>query len=101
MKKFILASIILVASQNVMAWELSNASDASKKVDEGVKTAEEVKAKKDNVEKKGLTDSAKVVAKESAKGAINGAAQGALEGKTIDLGTKGGISGAKKGWGSL
>lgn len=108
MKRIILASIVLIASQNLMAWGLSDVTDASnkvndtaQKVDKGVKTAEEAKAKKESVEKIGLTESAKTVAKESGKGAINGAAQGALEGKTIDKGTKGGISGAKKGWGSL
>ncbi len=55
------------------------------KVDKGIKTVEEAKATKERVEKKGLTESAKTVAKESGKGAINGAAQGALTGKTIDL----------------
>lgn len=83
MKKIILASVILAASQNIMAWGLSDVTEASnkvnessQKVDKGIKTAEEAKATKERVEKKGLTESAKTVAKESGKG-------------------------AKKGWGSL
>lgn len=108
MKRIILASIVLVASQNVMAWGLSDVTDASKKVnktaqdvDKGVKTAEEVKAKKDNLEKKGLAESAKTVAKETGKGALTGAADGVVKGSVVNSGTEGGIAGAKKGWGSL
>ena len=108
MKRIILASIVLVASQNIMAWGLSDVTDATekandtvKKVDDGVKVAEDVNAKKENLEKKGLTESAKTVATEGGKGALDGAVSGALTGSVVNSGTKGGVAGVKKGWGSL
>ena len=108
MKRIILASLVLIASQNAMAWGLSDVTDATKKVndtaqkvDKGVKTAEEAKAKKESVKKKGLKESAKVVGKESGKGALTGAVDGAVKGSVINSGAKGGVAGAKKGWGSL
>lgn len=55
MKKIILASVILAASQNIMAWGLSDVTEASnkvnessQKVDKGIKTAEEAKATKES-----------------------------------------------------
>ncbi len=108
MKRIILASIVLVASQNIMAWGLSDVTDATektndtvKKVDDGVKTAEDVNAKKEQVEQKGLTESAKSVATEGGKGAMDGAMDGATKGSIVNSGTEGGVAGAKKGWGSL
>jgi len=110
MKKLILAAIILATSQNVMAWGVSDltsttdkvneatktVNDTTKKAEDGVKKAKEVQAAADKVQKKGLTETATVVAKEGGKGALVGAAEGVATGTVVDSGTKGGVDAGKK-----
>ena len=103
MKKVILAGIILAASQNLMAWGLSDVTSTTDKVNEASKTvsdttkkAEDGQAAVEKVQQKGLTEAATVVVKESGKGAITGAASGIATGTVVDSGTKGGVDAGKK-----
>jgi len=103
MKKVILAGIILAASQNVMAWGVSDLTSATDKVNEttkkaedGIKKAEDAQAAVEKVQEKGLTETAKVVATEGSKGALVGAVDGVATGTVVDSGTKGGVDAGKK-----
>ncbi len=100
MKRIILASIVLVASQNIMAWGLSDvtdettkANDTVKKVDDGAKAAVDnsVKAAEEasDTVKKEVDDGVKTVEKvnDDVKSSVNDGVKSAEE------------VNSKKGWG--
>ena len=112
MKRILMASVMLVAVQNVMAFGLGDITGAVDKVNETTnqvqsvsdtvdKTTQQVEdAGKavDKIQNRGVGDTAKDMAVEGSKGAAIGAVNGLAAGTVVKGGTQGAISGAKKGF---
>jgi|GEM_PF-3161733 len=95
LKKIFFASLLVVSTQNVMAFGLSDVNDAANQTTDATNTAQQTADKVEQVNEKSLTDMAETVATDSAKEGVNGAMEGAATGAIVEGGSTGAVDGAK------
>ncbi|MCF7970773.1 MAG: hypothetical protein K9L22_06355 [Methylococcaceae bacterium] len=101
-KKIFFASLLILSTQNVMAFGLSDVNNAANQATRVTDTAQKAMDKTEQatdkvkqVNEKSVSDMAKTVVTDSAKEGVNGAVDGVVTGDVVKGGAAGAVSGAK------